>query len=226
MKKFVLTIFILMIACHSGFSQGLNQPLLVSGKVSNSAGNPIDPDNFHIKIFLKNTPQDYLTELSPSCGYTEPVWYAELGNLSNTWHYGDTLSIILEDTKLREQVRYNWKIVTDAVVPDLQTQRLSGSSVITDFNLSDRGVINGNPVYFSYRTPLTNPPSVELQIRSMDGREVFKQKEPVQVTSDSYQFIWNGKSMSGGNLRSGAYFYFINLQGQIIHSGMVSLKND
>ncbi|MGD9897939.1 MAG: hypothetical protein AB7T22_02315 [Calditrichaceae bacterium] len=226
MKNFIFIIVILSVLSKTGYSQGLNQPLLVSGKVSNSAGNPINPENFHIKIFLKNSPQDYLTELSPSCGYTEPVWYAELGNLKNNWYYGDTLSIILEDTQLREQVRYNWKIVSDALVPDLQTQRLSGSSVITDFSISDRGALNGNPVYFSYRTPLTNSPSVELQIRSLDGREVYRQKEPVQVTSDSYQFMWNGKSMSGGNLRSGAYFYFLNLQGQIIHSGMVSLKND
>ena len=80
MKVIVYNILItLAFTVSTGIAQDLNQPLLISGRVTNSSGNYIDQEDLHFQVFLKDFPDYYLTEESHSCGYSPPYWFAELG---------------------------------------------------------------------------------------------------------------------------------------------------
>lgn len=219
-------ILIILFISTNHYTQDMNIPLTISGKVINSKTQYISEENFHFKIFLNKYSASFLSETSPSCGYQPPVWFAELGNLEIDWNFGDTLTIILEDYQLRERIVYNWAIDSTARIPDLQTQTISSDKIISGFNISDRGVINGIPVTFSFHSLLSQSINSELKIFNEQGIKVYQSAMPEQTSPNDYCYTWYGKSNGGAKLRSGIYFYFFSLNEKLIHSGIVTLKNE
>lgn len=224
--KYFIVFIVLFICVKISYPQGLSTPLLISGKVKNSTGSAIDEANLHLKVYLEESPQFYLTEKSPSCGYISPNWFAELGNLGTAWEYGNVLVIILEDLELKERIQYNWTIDSTASVPDLQTQDIPVKQQISQFKLSERGVVNGKPLIFSFTTLFSQVQDIELKLYSPDGEEIYTSGFPNQESANEYRFVWDGRSNTGKSLRSGIYYYFLTSDKKIVHSGMVSLKND
>lgn len=226
MKYYLCMILICLGITGVVYGQQLNIPLLISGKVYNSDGNPIPENALRFKVYLQNFPESYLTQDSPSCGYNIPVWYAELGNLKVHWDYGDILIIIVEDIERKENVRFSWPIDSTADIPELRTQVIPQQQQISDFFLSDKGVFHNVPVKFTFRSVLTVLPVVELKLFDIQGREIFKSSDPELLDNEQYQFQWNGKSTNGRQLRSGIYYYFFSAAGKILHSGIITLKNE
>lgn len=225
MKTIIYYILISM-AASFGIAQDLNQPLLISGTVTNASGGHINQEELHFQVYLKDYSDYFLNEDSHSCGYDPPVWFAELGNLSVEWQMGDMLTIIIEDQKRREQIRYDWQIDSTALVPDLRTQSISIEEEIHNFTLSDRGVFHGIPVNFAFNSIFDRLTGLEFKIISPQGSIVYQSNTTEKIEVNKYQFSWDGRSSAGGYLRSGVYFYFFSSNQQLIHSGLVSLKND
>ncbi len=225
MKTIIYCILISM-AASFGIAQDLNQPLLISGTVTNSSGGYIKQEELHFQVYLKDYPDYFLTEDSHSCGYDSPNWFAELGNMSVKWQMGDMLTIIIEDQKRREQIRYDWQIDSTALVPDLRTQLISIEEEIQNFTLSDRGVFHGIPVNFAFNSIFDRLTGLDFKIISPQGSIVYQSNAPEKIEVNKHQFSWDGRSATGGYLRSGVYFYFFSSNQQIIHSGLVALKND
>lgn len=226
MNKKLGTCFIIFFAFVTIHTQHLNTPLVISGHVYNSNGETLEKGALRFRVFLDDEPESYLSETSPSCGYEPPVWYAELGNLQTDWYFGDLLIIIFDDTKGNEHRRFTWIIDSTAMVPDIQTQKISQNDLINEFKLSDNGVFHHEPVKFSFHSVFSELPDVELNIFDSNGREVYKTGEPETQDFEHYQFTWEGKSNDNQQIRSGIYYYFIKVDGKIFHSGVVTLKNE
>jgi hypothetical protein len=224
--KSIISIILGCFLFQAAAGQELNVPLLISGRILNSAGTMIPGNQLRFKIFLEDEKAFYLTETSPSCGYQPPFWYAELGNVSVEWHFGDYLTLVFENVQSDEQVTYRWMIDSTAQIPELRTQKVDVKSQIATFSLSDRGVYHGTPVLFSLETSYSRSDEISLSIFSPQGVEIFSIKSPLQISANEYRFSWDGKSTSGENLHSGLYFYFVKFSDQLIHSGVVALKND
>ena len=208
------------------YSQDLNLPLMISGRVSNSNGMDIATNALRLKVFLEGHEDQYLTEQSPSCGYILPMWFVELGNLPSQWDLGDNLVIIIENTAQNERIEYIWQINNTGSVPDLRTQTIPLKKQISQFELSDRGVYRGIPVEFRFYFLLSQLNNIQLDIFDINGNNVYRSKNPQQLSQNKYYFVWDGKSNNSDALRSGIYFYFLNYGGKTIHSGIVALKNE
>jgi len=222
----IIALIVLLAGSNLTMAQRLNAPLLISGRVFDSAGNQIPQDDLRLRVFLETEPVYSLTEQSPSCGYHPPLWFAELGNLNTDWHYGDDLVILIEYSRQYEKIRFIWIIDSTAQVPLLQTQKIGGAGLISNFRLSDRGVMNGRPVVFQFETAFDELNRVNLKIMSRDGLEIYNSALPEQAGENVYQFTWDGRSTDARPLRSGIYFYFLISGGETIHSGIVTLKNE
>jgi hypothetical protein len=222
--KRIITLLIICFGIVAG--QTLNTPLLVSGNINNANGAIISGQDLRLKVYLEDHPQDFLTQNSSSCGYLPPVWFAELGNLTFPWEFGDVLIIIIEDIYKVEKIRYSWQIDETAEVPDLLTQKISSTEQITKFSLSDRGVVNNIPLNFFVEIDFGLVTDLEIRIMSQMGNEVFKSVNPVEISPNIYSFTWHGRSAHGRQLRSGIYYYYLINKNNVVHSGMVTLKNE
>jgi len=225
MKYICLTILCIAVLCGRINAQ-LNTPLLISGKVYNSKGEVISTESLHFRVFPEGKAAHYLDQDAASCGYQPPLWFAELGNLPVPWAFGDKLIIIIEDIENRENIRFSWVIDSTAGVPQVQTQPLYQNDLITEFRLSDRGVFHKEALKFHFRSLFSELPAVELKIFSQAGREVFKTDKAQAIDSDLYQFSWDGRSSKGQALRSGMYYYVLNVDRKLLHSGIITLKNE
>ena len=105
-------------------------------------------------------------------------------------------------------------------------QSISIEEEIHNFSLSDRGIFHGIPVNFAFNSIFDRLTGLELKIISPQGCIVYQSNTPEKIEVNKYQFSWYGRSFAGGYLRSGVYFYFFSSNQQLIHSGLVSLKND
>ncbi len=224
--KVLISCLIIFIAVSYSQAQVLNQPFLISGRVTNSSGGYINREDLHFQVFIKEYPEYFLTEESFSSGYDPPFWFAEIGNLPVEWQLGEILTIIIEDYKRKEQIRYDWQIDSTQVVPDLRTQHISIDEEIHNFDLSDRGIFNGIPLKFSFDSIFDRLGGLELMIISSQGYIVYQSTDPEKIEVNKFQFSWDGRSSAGGYLRSGLYFYFFRSNQRLLHSGVVSLKND
>lgn len=224
--KIFFSYLLILLTFYSTQSQDLNEPLLISGRITNSTGTYINRGDLHIQVYLKGHPDYFLTERSLSCGYEPPVWYMELGNLSIEWNEGDILIILIEDYHIREQIRFEWKINSTGIVPDLITQAISAEQEIYNFSISDRGVLMGIPLNFTFNTIFGQPTDMNLLIIGHQGTPVFESDLPMMIEGNKFQFSWDGRSQHGDFLRSGIYFYFLSISQKVVHSGLISLKND
>jgi hypothetical protein len=226
MRKFIFVLGLILVAKMALLGQQLNTPLTITGNVYNSSGEVIADNALRFRIYPEGSPQFLLTRDSPSCGYTAPVLYAELGNLAVSWNYGDILIVILEDIEEKERVTFSWPIDSTAKLPDLRTQEIPVSEQISGFTLSDRGIFFGEPLSFSFNSVLSDLAGTELKILSYEGKVVANMNNPAYLGNDRFQFQWNGKSATGDNLRSGLYYYFFSVTGKVLHSGIITLKNE
>lgn len=224
MKRILILLFLSHgIILHG---QSLNIPLLIGGKVHSSNGDVIADGKLHFTIFLKDFPEIFLTENSFSCGYNPPVWHAELGNLNSSWAIGDSLIITFEYFRGMEKVTTQWIIAKDGEVEDVFLQPVETKDVITAFKLSDFGVFGNNPLSFDFEVSLGELSDFSLKIFDSNGSRVFSSNAPFHAEANIYRFIWDGKTSSHAQLKSGVYYYFLFFRKNPIHSGAVSIKNE